>query len=86
MAKRRSGGRDHHRDTTAAEGHGSPAQTHTTGPGPVAGAGELITDHNGPGRLGKRIAGMSPDMTNSRKTPGAQKNVPNKTRGREEDQ
>jgi hypothetical protein len=54
------------------------------GPGPVAGAGE--TSAKGPGNSKSvRGAGLKPDMYPSDKEPKAQKNVPNRTRGREED-
>ena len=56
------------------------------GPGEVPGAGELGGIAGpGPGRSAETKAGMRPESFPSRKTPGAQKNVPDRSRGQEED-
>lgn len=63
---------------------GSPAHRNSsTGPGPVAGAGELPA--RGPGKSKETRGKMPAEAYSSRETPSAQKSVPNRTRGREED-
>lgn len=55
------------------------------GPGPVPGAGELELPHNGPGKASETNARMNATSFPSAKTPGAEKDVSEKSRGREED-
>lgn len=70
-----------------AKGHSSGTSaphSERVGPPTHAGAGEYAP--KGPGKSKSvRGAGLSSDMYPSEKTPKAQKNVPNRTRGQDED-
>ncbi|HVZ18166.1 MAG TPA: hypothetical protein VG897_13670 [Terriglobales bacterium] len=66
----------------ASRSSGSARHTERVGPGPVAGAGEYPA--KGPGKSKETRGRMPAEAYPSRKTPDAQKSVPNRTRGREE--